>query len=163
MFDPKDYLSYIQKKEFVMGANNAKRLQSEKNTNLIGHVVQTPPKQPNRLVQLQTDPRSPTDGVSRTPIQININEHITKIANAIHRVEGPSIMINDNLSPIRAQQQQENKNNDGVRYRKYDGENNSLNLPTSKNQVRTSGVTPVLDPENVLLSIENSELPPYQL
>ncbi|CAF0762167.1 unnamed protein product [Didymodactylos carnosus] len=147
-----------------MGANNVKRLYSEKNSNNGNSlVVQTPPKQAKRLVQLQTDPRSPTDGISRTPIQITINEQITKLANSIHRVEGSAIMTNENLSPIRSQPYQEKKYNNGVRYRKDDGETNLLHPQLLTNQMHTNNVTSVLDSENVLLSIENNNLPLYRL
>ncbi|UJR33127.1 hypothetical protein I4U23_020584 [Adineta vaga] len=142
-----------------MGAatsSNTKHYSEKFNSN----IYSTPPKINhagihNRLVQLQCDPRSPTDGISRTPIQIDSQLPIPPLKlynHVIPHIVGPDIP----LSEVTDEDNQENQ----LRYRQQ-------KLGISEHDIkRVSGIDPTLDPSKVLTTLmanHDGQLPPYQL
>ncbi|CAF3146033.1 unnamed protein product [Rotaria socialis] len=141
-----------------MGAtsSNTKHYSNQFNSN----IYSTPPKlnnkrTHNRVVQLQCDPRSPTDGISRTPIQIDsqLPAPSVKLCNhVLPHIIGPSVVI----SEVNNNDNQENE----IRHR-------SQKLDITRNNIkRISDIEPTLDPSDVLAALmanNNCQLPPYQL
>ncbi|CAF1249021.1 unnamed protein product [Rotaria sordida] len=141
-----------------MGAtsSNRKHYSNQLNSN----IYSTPPKINNngihnRLIQLQCDPRSPTDGICRTPIQINSQLSVPSVRlynHVLPHIVGPDIIISD----INNENNQENE----IRHR-------SQQLDVIKHDSkRSSGIEPTLDPNEVLtvlMANNNGQLPPYQL
>ena len=159
-----------------MGAtsSNTKRYANQFHSN----IYSTPPKINNggihnRLVQLQCDPRSPTgnnknispifslpnfitDGISRTPIQIDSPLPIPPLKLYNHvmpHIVGPDIIISEVDDK---EDNQENKIHD--RQEKLD--------VIGQDSKRSSGIEPTLDPSKVLTALvanNDGQLPPYQL
>ncbi|CAF2407447.1 unnamed protein product [Rotaria sp. Silwood2] len=142
-----------------MGAtsSNTKRYSNQLNSN----IYSTPPKvnnnnsTHNRLVQLQCDPRSPTDGICRTPIQIDSQLPVPSVKlynHVLPHIVGPDIIISD----ANNEDNQENE----IRHR-------SQKLDVVRHDCkRSSDIEPTLDPSEVLTALmanNNGQLPPYQL
>ncbi|CAF0761234.1 unnamed protein product [Adineta steineri] len=142
-----------------MGAatsSNTKRYSDKFNSN----IYSTPPKSNNggklnRVVQLQCDPRSPTDGISRTPIQIDSQLPIAPLKlynHVIPHIVGPDLILPEVIDDSN----QENE----IRHRQQ-----KLDI-VGHDTKRSSGIEPSLDPTKVLTTLmanHNGQLPPYQL
>ncbi|CAF0942631.1 unnamed protein product [Adineta ricciae] len=142
-----------------MGAtasSNTKRYTDKLNSN----IYSTPPKLNNgaihnRLVQFQYDPRSPTDGISRTPIQIDNQLPVQPLKlynHVIPHIVGPQLPLSDVMD-------EDNQEND-VRHRQQ-----KLSI-VEHDTKRVSGIEPTLDPSKVLTTLmanHDGQLPPYQL
>ncbi|CAF1091337.1 unnamed protein product [Adineta steineri] len=122
-----------------MGANTS-NLKTKQN------LYSTPPKTNNRLL---FDPRSPSDGVNRTPIHIDNQAPIASLKLYNHvmpYIVGPDISIPE-----------ENKENT------YPDEKVDVEENEPK---RISDIQPTLDPTitlTALIANNNGQLPPYQL
>ncbi|CAF0908917.1 unnamed protein product [Adineta ricciae] len=124
-----------------MGANHS----LGKNRQNFCNAVNTPPKTNHRLL---FDPRSPSDCISRTPIQID-NQVLppSKLYNHVMpHITGPDMNIPENSD--------ENANC-----------KSALNVEEDEPK-RISNVEPTLDPTVTLTALvtnNNGQLPPYQL
>ncbi|CAF2637148.1 unnamed protein product [Rotaria sp. Silwood2] len=120
-----------------MGANNS-------NSKYHENICNTPPK---KNVQLLFDPRSPSDAIARTPIQIDSQVTIQSLKtynHAMPRITGPDISIDE-------------ENHEYNHYeKKVDSKENESKFLID--------IEPTLDPNKVLNDMttnKNKQLPPY--